>query len=120
MALDKIQVVHAAFLDLSKAYDHVSMPTFYTDCRLLDYPLMPWFSSFLNGRQQCRNLHFERQRSSWQTTKSGIPEGTVLGPTLFLININDLPDCIRNDYRYLQMTQLCMPLDCLTIRIRPP
>ena len=56
---------------------------------------LSWFTAFLQSRKQC--VQIDGQKSSWQVTKSGIPQGTVLGPTLFLIYINDFPSCIDND-----------------------
>ena len=97
MALDKNQMVHAAFLDLSKAYDRVSIPALLhkLSCVGLSKNTLSWFTAFLQSRKQC--VQIDGQKSSWQVTKSGIPQGTVLGPTLFLIYINDFPSCIDND-----------------------
>ena len=64
-------------------------------CVGLSKNTLSWFTAFLQSRKQC--VQIDGQKSSWQVTKSGIPQGTVLGPTLFLIYINDFPSCIDND-----------------------
>ena len=53
-----------------------------------------WIRAFLTGRTQ--RVRVEGEFSSWAQVKSGIPEGSVLGPTLFVMYINDMPDAINS------------------------
>ena len=53
-----------------------------------------WIRAFLTGRTQ--RVRVEREFSSWAQVKSGIPQGSVVGPTLFVMFINDMPDAINS------------------------
>ena len=58
------------------------------------YSALQWLSTFLTKRLQ--SVKVNGCQSKWQTPKSGIPQGTVLGPVLFLVFTNDLPLSLQN------------------------
>ena len=58
-----------------------------------------WFESYLSNRQQCVKIN--NKYSHLLPVLSGIPQGSILGPLLFLIYVNDIPDYICNSVLYL-------------------
>ena len=85
------------YTDFSKAFDRVSHTKLLS--KILSFGIKGnitnWIKDFLSERYQ--RVRVEGSLSDWTIVKSGVPQGSVLGQTLFVLYINDLPDALHED-----------------------
>jgi hypothetical protein len=96
-ALDNGHYVDCIYMDFQKAFDKVPHNRLLEKIKSYGIvgPTLNWIKDFLKNRTQ--KVMVNGAGSEWENVTSGIPQGSVLGPILFVIYINDLPDTVESD-----------------------
>ena len=93
--LDNSLPVDIIYLDFAKAFD--SVPHIRLISKIKSYGIegktLAWIDNFLKNRRQ--RVVVNGSKSSWNEVVSGVPQGSEIGPSLFVIYINDIPSAVK-------------------------
>ena len=94
--VDEGDGVDSIYLDFSKAFDFVPHSRLIQKLENLGIrgQILSWISAFLQDRRQ--RVLLKNGTSDWEPVISGVPQGSIIGPVLFLLYVNNLPDTTQN------------------------
>lgn len=98
-SFDNRRATDIIYLDFAKAFDSVPHKRLILKLRSLGIRghILRWIQSFLTNRRQ--RVVLPGGSSSWKPVHSGVPQGSILGPVLFLMYVNDIPDQVHSSVK---------------------
>ena len=109
-SLDSCDIIIGVFLDLKKAFDTVNHQILFK--KLFSYgirgTILKWFKSYLTDRLQFVTI--DGTQSEIKSVKCGVPQGSILGPLLFIIYMNDLYNVSEFLFTILYADDTCVLL----------